>query len=306
MSNFRFVVIGDSQGYTHGVNQKVLRELLAQVSSLSPQPSFLLFTGDLIEGDGEIIEELYYWRQIVTDYYPISMIYPAIGNHNPNEKNFAKVFAHLPNNGPAGYHRTVYRFNYGNSRFFCLNSNRDQKIDSNQRAWLKKHLQHAPDQGIEHSFVFFHKPAYPVGRHLGSSLDYHPYFRNIFWKIIDHYQVDLVFNGHEHNYCRRRIDSAMNTTLEGEEFIYENSVYQLICGGGGAELGAETYCMDNVEVGPVMSYHYVVVDVSADLVNVNVYDPDNNLLDAFYLRKPDNAAEPDKKKKFFLPWFNQD
>ena len=292
MSEFRFVIIGDSQGSRHGVDEKTLSKLLHQVSSLRTQPDFLLFTGDLTEGDD--IEELYYWRDIVTEYYDISKIYPAIGNHDPDEKAFEKVFSHLPDNGPPGFNRTVYMFDHDNSRFLCLNSTRSHKISGDQKEWLIKHLQNAY-RNEKHLFVFFHHPAYPVGRHLGSSLDYYPYYRNVFWQIIDSYNVDLVFCGHEHNYNRRLINSAMNTELDGKKFVYKQDIYQIICGGGGAKLNNEAYSMKNVRVGPIKSYHYVLVDVKDHSVKVNVYDLDNNSLDSFSFEK---SGEPNKKRYF--------
>ncbi|ACV62018.1 metallophosphoesterase [Desulfofarcimen acetoxidans DSM 771] len=285
MSNFRFVVIGDSQGSHHGIDKKILEKILYRVTSLDPQPEFLLFTGDLTEGDGDGYDDLHYWRDNVTNFYPISMIFPAMGNHEPDEETFAEVFSHLPDNGPSGFNRTAYMFDYGNSRFFCLNSNRSHKISGNQSDWLIKHLQYALREGKEHFFVYFHHPSYPVGRHLGSSLDYHPYYRNTFWKIIDKYNVDLVFNGHEHNYSRRYINSAMNTEMDGKEFVFKNSIYQIICGGGGAKLNDEAYSTKNVKVGPVKSYHFVVVDIESHTVKIHVYDPDGDVLDSFSVSK---------------------
>jgi len=299
MSDFRFVVIGDSQGNQHGVDVKILYKILQQVSSLDPQPDFLLFTGDLTEGDGDSNEELHYWREMVTDFYDISMLYPAMGNHEPEEKTFARVFSHLPDNGPPGFHRTAYMFDYGNSRFICLNSNRSHKISGDQKEWLIKHLQHAYISEKKHLFVYFHHPAYPVGRHLGSSLDYHSYYRNVFWQIIDSYEVDLVFCGHEHNYSRRHINSAMDDELDGKKFVYKHDIYQIICGGGGAKLNNEAYSMKNVEVGPIKSYHYVVVDVEDHAVDVNVYDLDGDSLDAFSLDQSRNNDQTNTKR-FFL------
>ena len=301
MSEFRFVVIGDSQGSHHGMNKETLNKLLHRASSLKPQPDFLLFTGDLTQGDGD--DDLYYWRDEVTNYFPISMIYPAMGNHEPDEDIFNEVFSHLPDNGPRGYSRTSYMFDHGNSRFFCLNSDRSHKISGDQSDWLIKHLQQAYKKEKDHLFVFYHHPAFPVGRHLGSSLDYHPYYRNMFWQIIDSYQVDLVFNGHEHNYSRRHINSAMNTEMDGRDFVYDHDIYQIICGGGGAKLNNEAYSMKNVKVGPIKSYHYVVVDVREHDVKVNVYDLDGDSLDAFSVDKSERSSKTNKKR-YLLHTFN--
>lgn len=78
------------------------------MKSLSPQPQFILGLGDMIDGRYGISSELEYFKTIVEEFYPITMFYPAIGNHEKDENAFSNAFTHLPNEQLYGFKRTVY------------------------------------------------------------------------------------------------------------------------------------------------------------------------------------------------------
>ncbi|MBE0446986.1 MAG: S-layer homology domain-containing protein [Actinobacteria bacterium] len=276
--SYRFVVMGDSRGSTNGVNETQLRNIMGKVKQLSPQPAFILFAGDMVGGGSTVSSQLTYWKDIMDDYYPISSIYPAIGNHEGSEAVFSSAFSHLPNDQVAGYGRTAYHFDYENARFFVLNSNRNHEITSAQRSWLKEMMQ---DNGKTHNFVMWHEPAYPTGSHVGSSLDVNKYARAAFWDILDNYGGTMGFVGHEHNYTRRHIDSNMNETINGTKFTFERKIYQVTVGSTGAPLLSTYSSTLNVDVPPKAVYHYAVVDVADNLVTVKVYDGKDTLIDSF-------------------------
>lgn len=276
---FRFVVMGDSRGDTTPINEKRFRELMENISQLSNKPSFILFAGDMVNGGVNIKEELTLWKTVANQYYPINKIYPAIGNHDGDEQTFSGAFKYLPTEQLKGYKRTAYYFDYGNSRFIVLNSNRKDKnggyvVDDQQLAWMEKLLRNSRKT---HHFVMFHVPAYPMGAHYGSSLDRNPTQRDALWSILDKYHVTAVFVGHEHNYNRRIIDKSFNT----ETAQYKNGVYQLTLGGAGAPLSGRSEDNKNIVAGPYKTYHYMTVDVIGGLAVFNVYDINNNVIDTF-------------------------
>lgn len=278
-TSFRFVVMGDSRGSTDGVNSTTLRSLMQKVKGLPTQPAFVLFTGDQVQGGSNLSTELTDWKAIVDDYYPINQYYPSLGNHEHDETIFSNAFSYLPSGQLSGYQRTAYYFDYGNARFITLNSDRTDAngkyiIDANQRAWLESILQ---NNGKTHNFVQFHVPAYPIGAHYGSSLDANPAQRDAVWDILDKYNVTAVLVGHEHNYNRRQI----NSTFNGNGYTFDNSIYQLTIGGGGAPLSSTNSDSRNVIVGPKANYHYMVVDIADGTATFTVYDINNNQLDSF-------------------------
>ncbi|AFC28255.1 metallophosphoesterase [Paenibacillus mucilaginosus 3016] len=280
---FRFVVMGDSRGSSNGTNEATLRALLEKVKGLKPAPDFLLFTGDQVTGGYTVAKQLANWKNIADDYFPVTSIYPALGNHEDDEKVFSKAFPYLPQNGAEGYGRTVYSFDHGNARFITLNSNRtneddDYVIDDAQLAWLEEQLKGAADK---HRFVQFHVPAYPVGAHLGSSLDAAPASRDKLWALLDRYRVTAVLVGHEHNYNRRKVDASFS----GSGYTFRQEIYQLTIGGAGAPLYTGSKENKGVVVGPKASYHYMVVDVDGSRAQFEAYDLQQNRIDSFAVER---------------------
>jgi hypothetical protein len=276
-SSFRFVVMGDSQGDSidNQINERRFRQLLEGIKGSSTGSSFMLFAGDMVWGEGNIKRPLARWKDIVDDYYPIKKVYPAMGNHEHDETAFSSAFSYLPNNQLPGYQRTVYYFDYGNSRFIVLNTDRtDVKhryiLADEQLAWLEKTLKASRKT---HNFVMMHVPAYPIGSHYRESLDANPKQRDAFWQLVDDYAVTAVFNGHEHNYNRRVVDDSFGN--------YRNETLQLTLGGAGGELSRSMRDDKNVVVGPDAVYHYMFVDVKGDTANFTVYDINDKEIDSF-------------------------
>lgn len=280
---FRFIVMGDSRGSSNGTNEKILRDLMKQVKAESPSPSFLLFTGDQVSGGADVSGQLSSWINIVDDYFPITTIFPSLGNHEHDEKAFSQAFPSLPNEQLKGYGRTAYSFDYGNTRFITLNSNRKniaQKyiITAEQKVWLEIQLKTNPKQ---HTFVQFHVPPYPNGAHLGGSLDAEPVSRDDLWAIFDRYNVTAVLVGHEHNYNRRKVNNHFN----GNGYSFANEIFQLTIGGAGAPLYSANKENKQVVVGPKATYHYMVVDINGKKASFKVFDLLHNELDSFVVER---------------------
>ncbi|MDT8719070.1 metallophosphoesterase [Clostridium sp. 19966] len=279
--NFRFLVMGDSRGKKLGINAPVLENLLSNSSKY--YPNFMIFLGDMVSEKPNVSTNLNNWKQIISKYYPIRSCFPCIGNHENDETAFNNAFNYLPNEQLESYGRTVYYFDFQNSRFIILNSCRrdihgNYLLEANQLHWLDSVLQ---NNTATFSFVALHTPPYPTGSHFKDSLDTLPETRDYFWSIIDKYNVNTVFCGHEHNYSRRLIDNSFSEN----NFIFKNNIFQIISGGAGAPLSNTLISSHNIVVGPLAVYHYIIVDVSSSEVIFNAYDINNNILDSFKLSK---------------------
>lgn len=282
-TSFRFVVMGDTRGSSDSVNEKTLRKLLKNVKKLDVQPSFIMVTGDMVQGGSDLSKELDEWKDIVDDYYPLSMYYPAMGNHEDDPEAFSKAFPHLPNEQLKGYGRTAYSFDYGNARFIALNTDHEDEegkyvVDEQQRAWLEQRL---AGSGKDHAFVMFHVPAYPIGGHHGRSLDGNEPMRDAFWHTLDKHNVTAALVGHEHNYNRRLI----NSDFDDNGFQFSREIYQLTLGAAGSPFSTVVEDKKNVVKGPKVTSHYMTVDVNGKKAVCNVYDKDDNLLDSFTVDK---------------------
>ena len=288
-SSLRFVVMADCRGQADGsINTEAIEKTLEQIKKLSPQPSFAVMPGDLVNAKNtysDTKDELSYFKNTITKYYPISFYYPGIGNHDTTaglkgEQAFGEVFSEFKANFLAGYNRTVYYFDNSKIRFYMLNSNHpgeDNMVSDSQLNWVKSNT----DIKKIRNFYFFHDPAYPTGSHVGSSLDANKLQRDKLWGIIDNSINPMVFCGHEHNYTRRHINSDFNETIGGQTFKYNKLIYQVTAGTFGAPIYTGYTSTKNVDVPPIGEYHYAVVDTNRSKVKVTVYNLDGKIIDQF-------------------------
>jgi len=289
-SSLRFVVLADSRGKDHGINSDIVRNILAKIKNLNPQPEFAVIPGDLVEGSevkSELRSQLHYFKKTITEYYPIEFYHLGIGNHETThyedgEKLFAEIFPEIKGSFLDGYNHTVYFFDHGNTRFFMLNNDHPGEfhcIAQSQLNWINENI----DPQKAHTVFFMHEPSYPTGYHIGESMDADPLLRNQFWDMVDSLKSAIVFNGHEHFYSRRHINREYNETINGKKFEYENEVYQVTIGGFGGPLGSNFVDKPGVDVPPIGEYHFAIVDISDKGMEITVKNLDGKQLDHFFV-----------------------
>ena len=274
MTSFRFVVVGDRSSN----NEAEFRLVLEKIKNLPVQPEVILFVGDLIFGHSPAVE-FQRWKEIVSDYFPISKVLPAFGNHDSDETIFSYMFPHLPNDQLSDYQRTVYYFDVNNTRFIVLNSDRRDynnhyTIGCEQRVWLEGLLK---NNDKAHTFVLFHVPAFPIGHHYGDSLNVNQKERDALWKVLDKYGVSAVFVGHEHNYNRRLIDHSFSSKYS----TFKNFIYQLTVGVSGSLPSMRVFDSKNLQAGPFGDQQYLIVDIFDDWAAFTANNIHNDQLDFF-------------------------
>ncbi len=213
-TNFSFTFAGDTRTRVNIWNK---------VSNVIENTDFSLFLGDLVEdGSNDSLWENWY------DYGKIflskNLIFHSIGNHDYPNDIYLNQFV-LPGN------ELYYSFNYGNALFICLNS--ENPADLTQYTWLLNTLE--INKTKTWKFVFFHRPFFTNGGHQG---EMNAYF-DTWWKTFDDYGVDMIFNGHTHNY-QRTIPINRFSTQTSPPIPYgdkpEDGRCQVISGGAGAPL----------------------------------------------------------------------
>lgn len=279
----RFLVFGDSKGKNNGVNTKVLKSIMEQSIKLNPKIDFLVMCGDSIAGSSnkeQLISQFNNFNRIVQSYHPNKIILPVIGNHevniNPTDDSYEKIFEKIYNDlKPSGYledyNKTAYYVDYENTRIIILNAfhpNEIHKIVDNQLSWFEN----VASVDIKNKLVVIHSPAFPTGAHLGHCLDLYPNYRDSFWHVVDKCKIDIVFSSHEHNYSRRIIHG-------------KNDIHQIITGGGGEKLRDKYKSKDGVIIPPIATYHFVVVDITENFIEVSAINTKGRLLDNFKLYK---------------------
>jgi hypothetical protein len=112
--------------------------------------------------------------------------------------------------------RAHYRRSAGNVTFFILNSNR---VNSVQTEWLKKVL---PASTAKWKIVVFHHPAWTCGGYRSNTAIVQTWV-----PLFERYGIQLVLNGHDHNYQR---------------FAPRHGVRYIVHGGGGQHLYSIERC----------------------------------------------------------------
>jgi 3',5'-cyclic-AMP phosphodiesterase len=259
---WRFVVLGDTR--TEGLRPPDTTYQIVEQARLT-QPEIVLTVGDMInalDDQASVREQWRLWREAVA---PLNARHVLVtpGNHDVQGNAWAtdllvEAFPELPSNGPAGFERRVYAFDYRGVRFISLDSERFgalHTLGDEQLNWLEEQLRDNPNR---YAIVFSHDPAYPVGPHIGSSLDAYPQDRDRLWQLLRDYKVTAYIAGHEHLYNHQQIDG----------------VHQVIAGTSGSFIytgyGGEFY-------------HYLVGEVGAEGITLVAYDLEGAERDRFAL-----------------------
>ena len=279
----RFLILSDSKGKENGINKKILSKLLNESSKLTPNADYIILGGDNVAGsniENVLTNQLKDLRNLIEKYYYKTPLIPVIGNHEvnnePKDDKYERIFSTiyndmLPNTSLDGYNKTVFYVDFEDVRLIILNAfhfNEINKIAERQLSWFKE----AASSNIKNKIVFVHSPAFPTGAHYGHCLDLYPDDRDAFWRIVHDCNIDIVFSGHEHNYSRRKIE-------------YEKSTYQVITGGSGEKLRDKFKDKKEVIIAPKAKYHFVVVDITKNGIEVSAISSNGKLLDKFKIDK---------------------
>jgi hypothetical protein len=224
------------------------------------------------------------------------------------ESIFASEFVH-PVNGPEPerpglppYKGSVYSFDYAGCHFVQLNSDywyssNPQELGGNyfgrllpgQLEWFEKDLAAARRNNATHIFVFVHEPAFPNGGHVSDSLwggGVQPEgveARDRFWTAVSEAKAVAVFNGHEHNYSRMRVDTNTPVHRDGSPNPkFKNPVWQITQGAAGAPFSPQDLTVPwvgHVDKFVAHTWAYCHVSVKNSSVELRTYSYTGELLD---------------------------
>jgi 3',5'-cyclic-AMP phosphodiesterase len=260
---WRFVVLGDTR--TEGLKPPDVTDAIVARAGQA-RPEVVLAGGDMINAldtQDEVRQQWSFWRAAVA---PLGAKHVLVtpGNHDVQTNDWAtdllvEAFPELPTNGPPGFERRVYALDYKGVRFISIDSEvfgDSHHLGGAQLDWLEQQLRDNPNR---YTIVFSHDPAYPIGPHIGSSLDAYPQDRDRLWQLLRDYKATTYITAHEHLYNRREIDGVVQITAgTSGSFIYT---------GYGGEF-----------------YHYLVGEVGADELTIVAHDLEGAERDRVTLR----------------------
>ncbi len=175
----------------------------------------------------------------------------SLGNHDRNQYGEPEIrLFGLP--GP-WYEKTV-----GDADVVVLDANRPD--DPKQLEWLTSTL---PTLHSRWQIVVFHQPAYSCAFH-----DSTPLVDDLWVPLFHQWGVDLVLNGHDHNYQRFAADDGI--------------VYVVTGGGGNEDLYALEECPDDTPervAGDDKHHHFLTVQGNDGRLRLKAIATDGTLLD---------------------------
>ncbi len=203
-----FAVLADTQWQWEGMDRlAVIGDAVAFDSARSGGFDFVLHAGDLVE-----TPNAYYWNPWFSSFGRMLLaapFLPVLGNHEKNSITYYNAFAHPPGAGQGGERWWTLR--WGDIIVVGLDTsvNRADQI-LEQQAYVRAQLA-GPERW---KFVIFHHPVFTSDAYYSNDDSYERIYHPIFVEA----GVNLVFNGHAHNYER----------------IERDGVTYLVLGGGGA------------------------------------------------------------------------
>lgn len=200
-----FAVLSDTQWQSEGENR--LKRVGDAIAEDCDPFDFILHAGDLVESPAET-----YWDHWFASFDRMlrrAPFIPVPGNHEKNHRSYYDAFSFPPGEGRDG--ERWWALHWGDVVVVGLDTNvrrPDEMIE--QQDWARKHLS-GPEP---HKFVIFHHPVFSSDAYHGSGYSYDAIYHPVFVET----DVDVVFNGHAHNYER----------------IERDGVTYVVAGGGGA------------------------------------------------------------------------
>lgn len=273
---FAFAVIADTQG-----NPKVNGRLAQHAWAL--RPNFTIIPGDLVD-DGlkknQWVQEFFASMNPLFSRVPF---YPVLGNHERNADHYYR-YMELP---PPEYY---YSFEYGNAKFFMIDSNKKVDPASEQYQWLEKELieldrkRQSGESKILWTFVSYHHPSYSSdeddygnlwkGKSTWGDLRIRP-----LCELFDRYGIDMVWNGHIHSYER-------TWPIRGGKVVQDNAPVYMITGGGGGGLEQAGPIRPGFQNNVKRGHHFVYVSINGKTLELKAYDLDGMLFDQIVFKKP--------------------
>lgn len=244
-----------------------------------------LIAGDLAYTSSD--SNYHTWIEQQSVYAASAALMPAWGNHDLDKPPYSFAQAHfaVPTNGTST--ERYYSYPVGNTHFLAIDSNTDNstKPGSAQYTFIESDLAAAAsDPNIKWIIVYFHRNVYSGGGNHSDSTSLRANLQPLF----DKYNVDLVFQGHNHNYVRTKpltYDSLIkdNSNNFGPE-VYNFSTaghgqIYLLVGGGGASLHPCSTTPPDWIIRCDSEYSFAHVVIDNDVLTFQALRSDGSILD---------------------------
>lgn len=272
-----FLIFGDS-----GSGSEEQSQVAGRMENFSPD--FVIHTGDITETGLDADADTQFFGPY-KNLLRKAPFYMALGNHDygryrkkPEGKDYIAKnylpFHQMPAGPGTPYY---YAFENADALFVCLDTNNAAenvmwapRLDAGslQLRWLESTLARSRARW---KFVFLHHPVYASGGY-GSTTGFDTLLAPIFEKN----GVDLVFQGHDHNYERTF------PVKNGERAA--NGVTYVTMGGGGRPLYIQRSQPDWSAIFSAV-YSFAYARIAEKKFDMTAYDKDGQVIDTLQLSK---------------------
>ena len=204
----QFVCYADScSGVPGALHERTFASVNRVLARLDPQPEFICFPGDEIQGltadEATLRRQWSYWFENEMSWLDRQSIplYHTTGNHttydSASEAVFREVLAHLPRNGPAGQEGLSYFVRRDDLLLVFVNTlwsglGGEGRVET---SWLEQTL--TANNDARHTFVVGHHPAFPVNGFSGAyQRELAPENAREFWKVLVRHGVVAYLCSH--------------------------------------------------------------------------------------------------------------
>ena len=281
---YKIAVLGDSRD-DPSVFATLQEMLFAQGADLE------LFTGDGVQVGSNQLD----WNSWFEANGPNGSVAPILagvpimmsnGNHDALAVNYLMQFA-MPQElsaGETGAGEEWYSFDYANAHVVVLNdTTATSAAITAQRDFLEADLAGVDRAKTPWVFAMHHRALYSCSNH-GSDVD----LRSVWQPIYDQFQVDLVLNGHDHDYERSHpirgfqpgsSDGALAASGADDAPVNSSGTVYVVAGGAGAPLYGSAACYHTQLSESVRNY--VLLEIADHTLTYRAYRLDGTLLDSF-------------------------
>lgn len=272
MDDFTFINVADSQGVIEE-DFELWGNTLNKAFETFPTAQFIVHNGDLTEEPTDEVAWDHFFGK-ATNWLTQVPLVPVTGNHDEVDGVADRYTSHfnLPDNGAKGsIEGTTYSFDYGSTHFVVLNTESNIK---EQTKWLKKDLAATDKQW---KIVAIHRGAYG-----GKTYDKIDDWVSVF----DDYKVDLVLQGHNHEYSRSyplRDDKVVGdggnivSNHEGTVYVVTNTAGQKFNEKKEDQFYHQVHFQNEKQM-------FAGVKIQANSLTFQAYDVDGVKLDEFVIQ----------------------
>jgi hypothetical protein len=196
---------------SEGTHAEATAQLVASLLPSNPDRGVVFVAGDNAyqEGTAQQYAECYgpTWGRFKNRTHPVPGNHEFIKRKNLPETWYGNDYYDYFGISAGRKYEGYYSYDLGEWHIIAINSELQNKFMTRQIAWLRKDLQ---DNKRRCTLAYWHRPVFSSGEHGFQQKPIQGIEQDLqgLWRLLDEMGVDVVVNGHDHNYERFKPQDA--------------------------------------------------------------------------------------------------